>query len=84
MILRCKRQNAFASKTSTLLWEKKTAAVAIYTLNCKLGKNSRRVLVSIREAPPTQLAIIKTPGHSKSDTVAAKGNQLVGAAAKQP
>ena len=45
---------------------------------------SRRVLVSIREAPPTQLAIIKTPGHSKSDTVAAKGNQLVGAAAKQP
>ena len=39
--------------------------------------------VSIGEAPPTQLAIIKTPGHSKSDTVEAKGNQLVDATAKQ-
>ena len=47
------------------------------------GTIARRVPVSIGEAPPTQLAIIKTSEHSKSDTAEAKGNQLADAAAKQ-
>lgn len=33
--------------------------------------------------PPKQLAITKISGHSKSDTIEARGNQLINVAAKQ-
>ena len=47
----------------------------------KKGKQVAELLCSIQL--PRQLAIIKMPGHSKSDTLEAKGNQLADAAAKQ-